>query len=203
MVKITGSTPLCNYCFGYIGTLIRKTWGEQCCKYMLKDAYTFICFLPKHRVWELWILYYRLLSIKFVTGCIWKQVGWIGEEKILESAGHLEKKNSVCQKLQQGKTYVNSVCNICVDKLSVCGWQKSTMVQVKLLKHRCPSSSASTNLRGCKTWSFETLWAGPSVSLDSSPTTGSTGGLGTQMPKWYWLDMNPAKLITLSWDTMW
>lgn len=41
VVKITGSTSLCNYCFGYTGTLIKETWDKWCCKHMLKNTYTF------------------------------------------------------------------------------------------------------------------------------------------------------------------
>lgn len=48
--------------------------------------------------------------------------------------------------------------------------------------------------------SLETPWAGSTGSLDCAPTTESTGGPGTQ--KQYWLDMDPAKLITLAWDVM-
>lgn len=148
MVKITGSTYLCNYCFGYVGTLTRETWGKWCCKHMLKNKDKFICFLPKARIWALWISYYRPLLKKFIMGCIRKQVDWIGEDKTLESAGLLEKKNSVCQKLPPGKAHVRSVCNFCVDKLSVCKLQEPMMVQVKRLKHSYLSSSASTNLKG-------------------------------------------------------
>ena len=148
MVKITGSTPLCSYCFGYIGTLITEIWGKWCCKRMLKNAYAFICFLPQARIWALWISHYRLLLKKFIMGCVRKPVGWIGEDKMLESTGLLEKKNSVCQKLPREKAHVHSVCNFCTDKLSVCTLQEPTMVQVKLLTRSCLSSPASTNLKG-------------------------------------------------------
>lgn len=134
-------------------------------------------------------------------GCVRKQVGWIGEDKMLERAGLLAKKNSVCQKLPQGKAHVHSVCNFCVDKLSICKQQEPMMVQVKWLKHSYLSSSASTKLKRLQLFlhgmELRDLWAGSAVSLDSAPTSGSTGGPGTQMPKWYWLDMNPAKHITL------
>lgn len=77
-----------------------------------------------------------------------KQVLWIGEDKMLESAGLLEKKNSVCQKLPQRKAHVRAVCNFCMDNLSVCRLQESMLVQVKWLKDRPLCSFSNMNLTG-------------------------------------------------------
>lgn len=142
MVKITGSTPLCNYCFGYTDTLIRETWGKWWCKHMLKNTDKFICFLPKAGVWALWISYYRLLLKKFIMGCVREQVGWIGEEKMLASAGHYAK-NCHREKLM----FIQSAV-FCADKLPVCRLLESMLVQVKWLKHSHLPSSASMNLKG-------------------------------------------------------
>lgn len=115
---------------------------------MLKNIDKFICFLPKAGVWALWISYYRQLLKKFIMGCVREQVGWIGEGKMLVSAGLLEKENTLCQKLPQGKAHVHSIRNFCADKLPVCRLLESMLVQVKWLKHSHLPSSASMNLKG-------------------------------------------------------
>lgn len=201
--KITGPASLWNYCFGYLGTLIRETLNKCYCKHMLKNSHTFMCFLPKARIKTLWISYYWRFLKKLIMGYVRKQAVWIGEEKMLESAGFLKKKTSVCQKLPQVKACVCSICNSCVHKWSA-HWlhQPMMLVQAKLLKRNfLPLLTWIWGVSFHLAWSFE---AGLGQVLPWTVLLGleALRGSGTQMPKWCSEDISPAKVIISAWDVM-